>query len=190
MALQSKLFRSDSKLEAAAVSDPAHITLGARGDHVRKIQLALIQLDGANIQPDGAYGPATAAAVLAYKRKRNIVNRAYQTTADNIVGKMTVVAMDNELRAREIDPSGNTCILDVPVPPDAGGRRAPSSAVSSSLVAAPSSGSSDAAVHGRGTAVQPAMSAGRARGFDQRFWRVSLIPAARRGSGEDVYLCD
>src|SRR3954463_9380189 len=72
MALQSQLFRNDPKLEAAAVSDPAHIVPGARGEHVRKIQLALIQLDRAAIAADGVYGPATAAAVLAYKKKRNI----------------------------------------------------------------------------------------------------------------------
>ena len=80
MSLQSQLFRGDAKLEAAAVSDPAHILQGANGDHVHKIQLALIQLDGAAIDPDGEYGPATAAAVLAYKRKRNIINRSYQTS--------------------------------------------------------------------------------------------------------------
>src|SRR5688572_379324 len=114
MALRSKLFLNDSKIEAAAVSDAAHIMSGARGEHVRKIQLALIQLDGATIKFDGIYGPATAAAVLAYKRRRNIVNRAYQTTADNIVGQMPVAAMDNELQASESDPGGNTCILGFP----------------------------------------------------------------------------
>jgi peptidoglycan hydrolase-like protein with peptidoglycan-binding domain len=80
MSLQSKLFRGDPKLEAAAVSDSAHIMLGASGPHVLKIQTALNLLDGAGLDPDSKYGPATAAAVLAYKRKRNIVNRSYQTT--------------------------------------------------------------------------------------------------------------
>jgi peptidoglycan hydrolase-like protein with peptidoglycan-binding domain len=56
------------------VSDPARIQQGARGEHVRKTQLVLIQLDGARIDPDGAYGPTTAAAVHAYKQKWNIVN--------------------------------------------------------------------------------------------------------------------
>jgi len=97
MPLQSQLFRDDPQLEAAAVSDPAHITPGARGEHVRKIQLALIQLDGAKIAPDGVYGPATSAAVLAYKQKRNIANTSYQTRPDNIVGKMTVQTLDREL---------------------------------------------------------------------------------------------
>jgi hypothetical protein len=40
MALQSKLFRGDQKLEDAAVSDPAHIFQGASGPHVGKIQQA------------------------------------------------------------------------------------------------------------------------------------------------------
>jgi hypothetical protein len=101
MALQSQLFRSDPKLEAAAVSDPAHIVPGPSGEHVRKIQLALIQLDGAAIAADGNYGPATAAAVLAYKQKRNIVNRAYQAQADNMVGKMTIDRLDKEMLAAE-----------------------------------------------------------------------------------------
>lgn len=101
MALQSQLFRKDPKLEAAAVADSAHITKGMHGDYVQKIQLALIQLDGASIHVDGAYGAQTAAAVLAYKRKRNIVNRAYQTTADDIVGKMTISALDAEMLQAE-----------------------------------------------------------------------------------------
>ena len=87
MPLQSKLFRGDPKLEAAAVSDPAHIVPGASGPHVAKIQQALIDLDGAAIAVDGTYSPKTAAAVLAYKQKRGIINRSYQTHADNIVGK-------------------------------------------------------------------------------------------------------
>ena len=69
MALQSKLFRGDPKLEAAAVSDPAHITIGAKGEHVRKIQQALTLLDSVNIDLEGAYGPETAAAVLQAKTK-------------------------------------------------------------------------------------------------------------------------
>lgn len=105
MALQSQLFRGDVKLEAAATSDPAHIAPGASGEHVRKIQQALIQLDGAAISQDGVYGPKTAAAALAYKKKRNIVNRSYQTEADNIVGKMTIAALDREMLGKEPQPS-------------------------------------------------------------------------------------
>jgi len=100
MTLQSQLFRGDPKLEAAAVSDPAHIVPGATGPHVGKIQLALIQLDGAEITQDGIYSPATAVAVLAYKQKRNIVSH-YQKQADNIVGKMTVASLDKEMLEKE-----------------------------------------------------------------------------------------
>jgi hypothetical protein len=64
----------------------------------------LIRLDGAAIDPDGSYGPATAAAVLAYKQKRKIINFSYQTTADNIVGKMTMAALDKEMLAAELKP--------------------------------------------------------------------------------------
>jgi peptidoglycan hydrolase-like protein with peptidoglycan-binding domain len=101
MALQSQLLSGDPKLEAAATTDSAHIKSGAKGEHVRKIQLALIQLDSAEITADGAYGPATAAAVLAYKQKRNIINRSYQNRADDIVGKMTMASLDTELLKRE-----------------------------------------------------------------------------------------
>jgi hypothetical protein len=52
MALQSQLFAGDPKLEAAAVSDPAHILPGARGQHVGKLQFALVELDGATITQD------------------------------------------------------------------------------------------------------------------------------------------
>jgi hypothetical protein len=62
-------------------------------------------LDGANITADGVYGPATAAAVLAYKQKRDIVNRSYQTEADNIVGKMTMASLDSELVKQQPAPA-------------------------------------------------------------------------------------
>jgi peptidoglycan hydrolase-like protein with peptidoglycan-binding domain len=104
MALQSNLLRGDPRLEAAAVSDPAHITPGATGPDVKKIQQALNKLDRAGLKEDGIYGPRTAAAVLAYKRARNIVNRKYQTQADNIVGKMTIASLDAEMARVEPKP--------------------------------------------------------------------------------------
>ena len=42
-----------------------------------------------------------AAAVLAYKKKRNIINWSYQQQADNIVGKMTIAALDAEIWGKE-----------------------------------------------------------------------------------------
>lgn len=99
MALQSKLFSGDTKLEAAATSDPDHILQGANGPHVTKIQQALVQLDGAKIKQDGAYGKGTAAAVLAFKRKRKILN--FKGKLDDIVGKLTMARLDAEMLARE-----------------------------------------------------------------------------------------
>ena len=105
MSLQSQSFKGDQKLEAAAVSDPGHIMLGANGVHVSKIQRGVMQLDGATISSDelsnAQYGMSTANAVLAYKQKRNIVNRSYQTQADNIVGKMTMTTLDKEILIKE-----------------------------------------------------------------------------------------
>jgi hypothetical protein len=101
MALKSHLFRGDRLLESCLLHDAAHVTRGAVGVHVAKIQAALIDLDDANIaQPELSaklYGNSTAAAVLAYKQKRKIINKSYQTTADNIVGKMTIARLDEEL---------------------------------------------------------------------------------------------
>lgn len=98
MGLQSRFFRGIRELEAAAVSDPAHILPGAVGDYVGLIQQALMALDGATIATPELtckrYGPSTASAVLAYKRKRSIINFSYQREADNIVGKMTMAALD------------------------------------------------------------------------------------------------
>jgi peptidoglycan hydrolase-like protein with peptidoglycan-binding domain len=104
VALRSKLFAGDARLEAAAQTHAQHITQGARGPHVGKIQTALVRLDSAKITVDQIYGPATANAVLAYKQKRNIVNQSYQQTADNVVGIMTMAALDEEmLKAEEED---------------------------------------------------------------------------------------
>jgi conjugal transfer/entry exclusion protein len=105
MALTSRLFAGDRKLEAAATSNAAHIQTGAVGEHVAKIQQALTALDGLAIDAGEMeakrYGPSTANGVLSYKKKRNIINRSYQSQADNIVGIMTMAALDKEMLERE-----------------------------------------------------------------------------------------
>jgi len=101
MALKSELFRNDPKLQACAISNPAHITKGATGPHVGKLQIALRNLDRAVIDSGELsaqrYGNSTAVAVLKYKERRNIINKAYQSAADDIVGIMTIARMDSEM---------------------------------------------------------------------------------------------
>lgn len=106
MALQSNLLAGDARLEACATSNPDHVTPGSAGPFVRKIQGAVMALDGTSIDQveldAGRYGPSTAAAVLAYKQARDIINRTYQTQADNVVGIMTIKALDAELLANQV----------------------------------------------------------------------------------------
>jgi hypothetical protein len=106
MELQSNLFKDDPKLQACLVRDSAHVTPGAVGNHVTRIQTALAQLDGFLIDPSELaakrYGPSTAAAVLSFKKKRRIINFSYQTQEDNIVGKMTIAALDKEIHQKEL----------------------------------------------------------------------------------------
>ena len=105
MPLQSNLFKGDPKLEACLVHDSAHILIGAVGNHVSKIQTALYVLDQLQIDSQEItgknYGHSTARAVLSFKQKRQIINYSYQTQADNIVGKMTIAALDREMLANE-----------------------------------------------------------------------------------------
>ena len=105
MPLQSNLFQGDRALESSLVKDSAHITVGASGDHVSKIHTALLILDGFSVAAPELkakrYGASTAAAVLAFKRRRGIINTTYQTQADDIVGKMTIAAMDREMLSKE-----------------------------------------------------------------------------------------
>ena len=113
MPLQSELFRDDAALQACLVRDSAHVVKGARGQHVAKIQTALGILDGALIASEelsaSTYGPSTAAAVLAYKERRDIVNRTYQRRADDIVGKMTIASLDREMVTGEKKPRPRSC---------------------------------------------------------------------------------
>lgn len=113
MPLRSELFSGDPKLENAAVHDSAHIVPGSSGPHVEKIQVALMLLDSTSIASSelaaDLYGETTAAAVLAYKRKRSIINRSYQSTADNIVGRMTIASLDSEMAGRSAIQKRSGC---------------------------------------------------------------------------------
>ena len=101
MALQSKLFRGDAKLEAAAVSNPDHIVPGDRGPHVAKIQEAINTLDDADLDVNGIYDPATAAAVANFKRHQEPPILNYEGKIDDIVGIKTTAALDAGMVVRE-----------------------------------------------------------------------------------------
>jgi peptidoglycan hydrolase-like protein with peptidoglycan-binding domain len=141
MILRCKLFIGDLALEAVATSNSAHILPGVSGNHVAKIQRALNVLDKAKLIEDGIYGPATSAAVIGYKEKRGIINRSYQSQADNIVGVMTIRAIDEEMLTR-LDPEvviGTVVLSRAPARPfsssfaSTGGAVSPSSSSNTSL---------------------------------------------------------
>ena len=108
MPLRSRHFREDARLQACLVSDPAHVTPGQTGNHVALIQFALMRLLVADLPRSEIdkklYGPKTAAAVLKFKQAMDVVNRRYQTKADNIVGKMTIRALDDLMLILEGGP--------------------------------------------------------------------------------------
>jgi hypothetical protein len=114
MPLQSNLFKNDANLQACLVDDGAHVTPGARGEHVGKIQIALKALGDVEISASETasktYGSSTAAAVLSYKQKRRIINFSYQNQADNIVGKMTIASLDQEMQKLDRPPVAIDCI--------------------------------------------------------------------------------
>ena len=61
MALQSSLFSADRALQECLSNDRAHVTTGAIGEHVTKIQSDLVALEDATIDVgelrEGRYGP-------------------------------------------------------------------------------------------------------------------------------------
>ncbi len=99
--LKSQLFQGNKRLKDCAVLNSAHIQKGDKGDHVSKIQEALVILDNAIFLGDDistqTYGDSTADNVLAYKTARQIINKSYQQTPDKIVGIMTIAKMDQEM---------------------------------------------------------------------------------------------
>ncbi len=101
MPLRSKLFSDSRELQACLVSDASHVVPGARGDHVARIQSALVRLRvlevGDATAEAGHYGPRTTEAVLTYKRAFKIINRSYQSSADNVVGRMTIASLDQAI---------------------------------------------------------------------------------------------
>ena len=105
--LVSKLFTEppDDRLTRCANHDSAHITPGAVGDHVKRIQIALNQLINVFLAMDGKYGPKTADAVRAFKEAQvPPLRQKWQSIADNIVGIGTIKALDAGMKAIEDAP--------------------------------------------------------------------------------------
>jgi hypothetical protein len=106
--LRSDHFRGNDRLQSCLVQDSSHVTPGDQGEHVSLIQFALMRLLVADLPDDEIgrkiYGRATAAAVLKFKKALDIVNRSYQRSADNIVGKMTIKSLDDHMFVLEGHP--------------------------------------------------------------------------------------
>ena len=127
MQLTSNLFtkpRRVARLDKCLVDDLAHITLKQpreRGEHVTRIQLALLTIQrnarlGTEITR-AEYGPNTAAAVLQFKRERNILNTALrQAMPDDIVGKKTIAALDAEMLRKQLPPGRAPRVQVSPAP--------------------------------------------------------------------------
>ncbi|POR53069.1 hypothetical protein [Bosea psychrotolerans] len=103
--LRSRLFSGNARLNACSTSNSSHVTAGQKGEFVALLQYALLVLENAAIAQSEidaeTYGKTTAAAVLNYKTKRQIINRSYQTKPDDIVGIMTITVLDAEIFALE-----------------------------------------------------------------------------------------
>jgi hypothetical protein len=99
--LEHPLFKNNARLQSCLHTDRDHVKLGDTGDFVFAIQMALLTLDKANIDPTELKGQtfqqSTRDAVLSYKRTRKIVNASYEASADPIVGKMTIERLDDDL---------------------------------------------------------------------------------------------
>ncbi|GJE61215.1 hypothetical protein [Methylobacterium trifolii] len=116
--LNSALFKPDDRLQKAAVDHKYHVKNGEQGLYVRRIQYFLYgmgvfhkmyEIVNNDVGPLAAserwsdmtsdlenayYGNATSYGVWIYKDHYQIIGKGYQTTADDIVGVMTIRHMD------------------------------------------------------------------------------------------------
>jgi hypothetical protein len=120
MPLESRLFTqpADQRLEGCLVEDSQHIVQGTIGDHVKKVQAALNTLSAGagrenfQLDVDGVYGPLTADAVRTYKSapQRRILGPG-QLTPDDIVGKLTIKSLDDEMAIEEEESSSQSSLI-------------------------------------------------------------------------------
>ena len=97
---------SEVPIQACADRHEAHILPKSQGHYIWLIKLPLMivlkRLPGAIATPDPDdgrfFGKAMEYNVLQYKRIMKLVNHDYQNQADNIVGIMTIRALDFHIR--------------------------------------------------------------------------------------------
>jgi hypothetical protein len=126
-ALVSQLFRDNRRLQDCLKIPQQHIVPGSQGEHVGLIQQALMRLGVAVVGPGEIsakrFGDDTVKGVRRFKGPpRNIINRAYQSAPDDIVGQMTIEQLDNEMDALERQPAPSeeelVCATDFGAPHD------------------------------------------------------------------------
>src|SRR5262245_21209753 len=91
--LQSHLLSGNDRLQKCARLDNFHVQpQEPPSEHVRLIQEALRQVDGAKIT-EANYGDQTIKAVVDFKTKKNLFTRGTRTI-DPIVGTGTITTLD------------------------------------------------------------------------------------------------
>ena len=122
MALTSELFKNNNQLQACAATDSAHIVadepplrrgVNNQGAHVALIHTALRRVMANPSfgleEATETYGPKTAEVVRQFKAAQRppLLNKALgQTTPDNIVGKLTIAALDTAVSRKKQPPGG------------------------------------------------------------------------------------
>jgi peptidoglycan hydrolase-like protein with peptidoglycan-binding domain len=120
MELTSELFKNNKKLQNCLNRDADHIVanepplrrgVNDQGDHVALIHRALRQVipnpSFGLEEATETYGPKTAEVVRQFKAMQNppILNKALrQTVPDNIVGKQTIAALDEQVGRKKPPP--------------------------------------------------------------------------------------
>lgn len=120
MPLTSDLFKDNRQLQNCLVQDTAHIVANEpplrRGENNQGEHVALIHKALRRVMPDASfgleeatetYGPKTAEVVRQFKANQNppILNKAlHQTVPDNIVGKQTIFALDQQVGKKSPPP--------------------------------------------------------------------------------------
>lgn len=103
--LEHPLLKEIPRLQGCLLNDRDQVQFGDSGDFVFAIQMALMTIDHAEIEPTElqaqSFRGSTRAGVLAYKRARKIVTVDEERRIDATVGKMTIERLDDDLLGRK-----------------------------------------------------------------------------------------